>query len=133
MIWETVTFVLVGLLSLILMLYLLHNEPKLQQNPVVFSLVIYVLISLNQIIPLLRNKSRHLAIIEYGSFVIFNIVAIYSILPLKKRVTTLLGVLTSIINILFISLLLFNSDLGYMVIMKKVLDKFIEPSQFYNF
>lgn len=120
MIWETVTFVLVGIFSLILMLYLLRNEPKLQQHPVTFSLLIYVLIGLNQIIPLLRVSSRNLAIIEYGSFVMFNIVAIYSILPLKKRITIVLGTLVSAVNIVFIALLLFNSNLHYLIIIKKV-------------
>lgn len=120
MLLETITFILVGVLSFILMLYLLHKEPKLQRYPMTFSLMIYVLISLNQIMPLVRWQSRHLAIIEYGSFVMFNIVAVYSILPLKKRMTIALGVLSSSINIVFISLFLFNSNLDYSVICKKV-------------
>lgn len=122
MILETITFMLVSIFSLILMFYLLHNEAKLQQYPIIFSLIIYAIISLNHIVPLLRSKSRHLAIIEYGSFVMFNIVAIYSILPLKKRLTIVLALFISTKNIVFISLfLLFNSNLTNTIIIKKVI------------
>lgn len=121
MILQSITFFLVSIVSIILALYLIRNETKLQKYPLTFSLIIYVLITLNHIIPLIRSKTRHLATIEYGSFVILNIIAIYSILPLKKRYTILLSSLISIKNVLLLTYFLYNSKFHYTEIIKKVI------------
>lgn len=129
---ESFTFILVSLFSIILVYYLIRNEAKLQQYPIVFSLIIYILITLNHIIPLIRSKSRHLATIEYGSFVIFNIIAIYSILPLRKRYTILLSALISIKNIVLLSFFLFNSEFHYVIILRKVRKIFNKKFNFHS-
>ena len=117
---ETITFIFVSIFSIMLMFYLIRNEVKLQNHPLLISLCIYVLITLNHIVPLLRSQSRHLAAIEYGSFVLFNIIAIYSILPLDRRWTIFLSTLISLKNYMLLCFLLLNSKLSYIIVTKKV-------------
>jgi hypothetical protein len=112
--------VIISLLSLSLMFYLLRGEAKLKEYPVTFSVIIYVLILLNHMIPLLRSRSKHLATVEYGSFVIFNIIAVHSIFPLSKNFTILLSGLISLKNIFLLSYFLFQSEFSYEFIIKKV-------------
>ena len=88
--WEGITFMLVSFSSIGLMAFLIKNEAKLKEYPVYFSLVIYMIITLNHMVPLLLSRKNHLATVEYGSFVIFNIIAIHSILPIKKELTIFL-------------------------------------------
>lgn len=102
------------------MIYLLRNEAKLKEYPVFFSLIIFSIITLNQLIPLIRSRNKNLATIEYGSFVVFNIVAIHSILPLRKRLTILLSSIITLKNILLLSFFLFNSKFSYAIIINKV-------------
>ena len=90
------------------------------QNLFLFSLVIYVLITLNHLVPLIRTKSRHLATIEYTTFILFNIIAIYSILPLRRRYTIILSGIISVTNILLLCYMLLNSKLHNIVIIKKL-------------
>lgn len=106
---------------MILALYLTRNETKFQKYPLTFSLIIYVLITFNHIIPLIRSNTRRLVTIEYGSFAILNIIAIYSILPLKKRYTIFLSSLISIENILLLTYFLNSSKFDYSIIFKKVI------------
>ena len=117
---ETITSLVVSILSLILMWYLIRNEAKLKEHPVFFSLIIYTLITLNHMIPLLQSRRSDLATIEYGSFVIFNIIAIHSILPLNKNHTILLSGFISFKNICLLSFFLFKSKFNYTIIVKKV-------------
>ncbi|RNA40559.1 adenylate cyclase type 2 [Brachionus plicatilis] len=117
---ESITFILVSIVSLILAFYLTRNESKFQKYPLSFSLIIYILINLNHIVPLIRSKTRQLATIEYGPFAILNIIAIYSILPLKKRYTILLSSLISIENIFLLTYFLYNSKFEYTIIFKKL-------------
>ena len=118
--WEGITFMLVSFSSIGLMAFLIKNEAKLKEYPVYFSLVIYMIITLNHMVPLLLSRKNHLATVEYGSFVIFNIIAIHSILPIKKELTILLSGLISLKNIFFLSYFLFKSEFNYSIIIKKV-------------
>ncbi len=103
------------------MIYLMRNEGKLKDYPVFFSLIIFSIITLNQLIPLIRSRNKNLATIEYGSFVIFNIVAIHSILPLRKKTTIILSSIITIKNIFLLGFFLFNSNFPFVVIIKKVI------------
>ena len=116
---ESVTFFIVSFFSIILMLYLIRNEKKLQEHPILFSLIIYLLISLNHLIPLIDN-SRDVGAIENGSFVLINIIVIYSILPLPKRITIALSALVSFTNLGILAFFLVDSGLSYSIVFKRV-------------
>lgn len=118
--FESITLCTVSLLALILMVYLAYNEKRLKEYPILICTIIYTLITLNQIIPVMRLKSRDFTTIEYGSFIIFNIVVIHSIFPLNKMLTILYSSSISLFNFILLSFLLFNTNLNFTVIIKKV-------------
>lgn len=102
-----------------LMLYLVSNEAKLQQYPILISSLISTLITLNHLIPLI-DSSRDVGTIENGSFVLFNIIVIYSILPVPKHITILLSSLISFINLAILGYFLANSGLNSYIILKRL-------------
>lgn len=116
---ESITFFIVSFLSIILMLYLIRNEKKLQEHPVLISLIIYVLITMNHLIPLM-NTRREIGTVVNGSFVVFNIVVIYSILPLQKRVTIFLSLLISLKNLGLLAYFLVRTNLEISTIVSRV-------------
>jgi hypothetical protein len=121
--YESVTLCTVSFLSLILMVYLAYNEKHLKEYPVWICTIIYVLLSLNQLLPMIRLKTRDFTTVEYGSFVIFNIVVIHSIFPLNKHLNLLYSSSISLFNFTLLGYLLFNSNLDLNVIIKKVKKK----------
>jgi hypothetical protein len=102
------------------MIYLIHNETRLKEQPILFSILIYLLITLNHIIPMLRSSGKYLANIEYGSLVVFNIIAIYSIMPIRRAFTIILSTSMSLINFVILCYFLFKSNLNTDKIFKKV-------------
>lgn len=118
--FESITLCTVSLVALVLVVYLAYNEKRLKEYPILICTIIYALITLNQIIPVMRLKSRDFTTIEYGPFVIFNIVVVHSIFPLNKYLTVLYSSSISLFNFLLLSFLFYNSNLNVTVIIKKV-------------
>ena len=116
---ESITFFIVSFLSIVLMLYLIRNEKKLQEHPIFISLIIYTLITMNHIIPLM-NMSREIGTVVNGSFVVFNIIVIYSILPLQKRITIFLSFLISLKNLGLVAYFLIRTNLEFSIIVTRV-------------
>jgi hypothetical protein len=98
----------------------MRNECKLQNHPILISLIIYALITINHLIPLIRSNSQDFGSIDNGSFVIFNIIVIYSILPLSKLLTIFLSFLISATNLMILAYFMINSQLNYLIILKRV-------------
>ena len=116
---DSAIFFFASCLSIILMLYLIRNEQKLQQHPILISSIISTLITLNHLIPLI-GSSREVGTVENGSYVLFNIIVIYSILPVSKHITILLASLVSFLNLAILGFLLTNSGLDSYIILKRV-------------
>lgn len=110
---------MVSFSSIMLMLYLVSNEAKLQQYPILISSLITTLITLNHLIPLI-DSSRDVGTIENGSYVLFNIIVIYAILPVPKHITILLSSLISFINLAILGYFLTNSGLNIYIILKRL-------------
>jgi hypothetical protein len=103
------------------MVYLSYNEKKFKEYPISICSIIYTLITLNQIIPVMRLNSRDSTTVEYGSFTIFNIVVIHTIFPLDKGLNILYSSSVSLINLIFLGFFLFkHSQSSLIMIAKKV-------------
>ena len=119
--FESITLCTISFLSLILMVYLSYNEKKFKEYPISICSIIYTLITLNQIIPVMRLNSRDSTTIEYSSFTIFNIVVIHTIFPLDKNLNILYSSSITLINMVFLCFFLFkHSQSSLIIITKKV-------------
>ena len=120
---EIVTLIFTSILSAILLFYLMRNEVVLQKYPLMISLIIYFIITINNIIPSIRFKKCELSLIKCSSFTIFNIIAIYSIMPIKKRYTIILAATLTLINFAFVCFYTFKTYRfdDYLIITKKVI------------
>ena len=120
---EAGSFILTSILSTILLFYLMRNEVVLQKYPIMISLIIYFIISVNNIIPSIRVEKCVLSLIECSSFTIFNIIAIYSIMPIKKRYTIILATALTLSNYIMVCYYTYKtyiSSKNYTKMVKKV-------------
>jgi len=120
---EIVTLILTSILSTILLFYLMRNEVVLQKYPIMISLIIYFIITVNNIIPSIRFEKCELSLIKCSSFTIFNIIAIYSIMPIKKRYTIFLAATLTLVNFTLVCFYTFKTYRldNYLIIIKKVI------------
>lgn len=114
------TFLLTSIASLILLFLLLRNEAILQKYPILISLMIYLIITVNSIVPSIRLEKFNLSMIEYGSLMTFNIIAIYTILPLNKIFIVLLASAMSLLNFACMCFYLYKLNLPTALTAKKV-------------
>jgi hypothetical protein len=120
LILEQTTFFITILLSIPLLLYLIRNEVHLKAYPLSFSLLIFFIITINNIIPLARFGIKHSLYTGHGCSNVFSIMAIYALMPIRKKFTCCMAFSLSLANFSIICFYLMSLRLEPTVVVKQV-------------